>query len=95
MWLYSERAGEAFVWLGTLTRTSSTSPWCRPGLITPLLMMVIMITVVPPRNHFLFTPLLPSTTVGTLEFRCVQEPVRTIKGVHYLQAQVLVKILEI
>ena len=54
-----------------------------------------MITVVPPRNHFLFTPLLPSTTVGTLEFRCVQEPVRTIKGVHYLQAQVLVKILEI
>ena len=64
-------------------------------MITPLLMMVIMITVVPPRNHFLFTPLLPSTTVGTLEFRCVQEPVRTIKGVHYLQAQVLVRLLEI
>jgi len=41
---------------------------------------------VSPRNHFLFTPLLPSTTVGTLEFRCVQEPVRTIKGVHYVQA---------
>ena len=57
--------------------------------------LFVMITVVPPRNHFLFTPLLPSTTVGTLEFRCVQEPVRTIKGVHYLQAQVLVKILEI
>ena len=33
------------------------------------------VTVVSPRNHFLFTPLLPSTTVGTLEFRCVQEPV--------------------
>merc|ERR1719186_1968866 len=44
------------------------------------------VTVVSPRNHFLFTPLLPSTTVGTLEFRCVQEPVRTIKGVHYPQA---------
>lgn len=27
------------------------------------------VTVVSPRNHFLFTPLLPSTTVGTLEFR--------------------------
>ena len=38
------------------------------------------VTVVSPRNHFLFTPLLPSTSVGTLEFRCVQEPVRTIKG---------------
>lgn len=44
------------------------------------------VTVVSPRNHFLFTPLLPSTTVGTLEFRCVQEPIRTIKNVHYLQA---------
>jgi len=44
------------------------------------------VTVVSPRNHFLFTPLLPSTTVGTLEFRCVQEPVRTIKGVKYVQA---------
>lgn len=27
------------------------------------------VTIVSPRNHFLFTPLLPSTTVGTLEFR--------------------------
>eukprot|EP00092_Neocalanus_flemingeri_P013049 GFUD01014061.1.p1 GENE.GFUD01014061.1~~GFUD01014061.1.p1 ORF type:complete len:468 (+),score=122.49 GFUD01014061.1:108-1511(+) len=44
------------------------------------------VTVVSPRNHFLFTPLLPSTTVGTLEFRCVQEPVRTIKDVKYIQA---------
>ena len=44
------------------------------------------VTVVSPRNHFLFTPLLPSTTVGTLEFRCVQEPVRTIKNINYVQA---------
>jgi NADH:ubiquinone reductase (non-electrogenic) len=29
-----------------------------------------------PRNHFLFTPLLPSTTVGTLEFRSILEPLR-------------------
>ncbi len=27
------------------------------------------VIVVSPRNHFLFTPLLTSTTVGTLEFR--------------------------
>jgi len=45
------------------------------------------VSVVSPRNHFLFTPLLPSTTVGTLEFRCVQEPVRTIAGIHYHQAR--------
>ncbi|KAK7488255.1 hypothetical protein BaRGS_00020562 [Batillaria attramentaria] len=34
------------------------------------------VLVVSPRNHFLFTPLLASTTVGTLEFRSIIEPVR-------------------
>jgi len=46
------------------------------------------VEVVSPRNHFLFTPLLPSTAVGTLEFRCIQEPVRTIPNIHYYQAEV-------
>ena len=32
--------------------------------------------VISPRNHFLFTPLLASTTVGTLEFRSIIEPIR-------------------
>lgn len=44
------------------------------------------VSLVSPRNHFLFTPLLPSTAVGTLEFRCIQEPVRTIPGLFYAQA---------
>ncbi len=34
------------------------------------------VTVVSPRNHFLFTPLLPSTAAGTLEFRSIVEPLR-------------------
>ena len=34
------------------------------------------VVVISPRNHFLFTPLLASTTVGTLEFRSIIEPVR-------------------
>ena len=34
------------------------------------------ITVISPANHFVFTPLLPSTATGTLEFRTVQEPIR-------------------
>jgi NADH dehydrogenase/NADH:ubiquinone reductase (non-electrogenic) len=46
------------------------------------------VEVISPRNHFLFTPLLPSTTVGTLEFRAIQEPVRTIPNVIYHQANV-------
>jgi NADH dehydrogenase len=36
------------------------------------------ITVVSPSNHFLFTPMLPSATVGTLEMRSLIEPVRRI-----------------
>ncbi|MCJ8330868.1 MAG: FAD-dependent oxidoreductase [Lentisphaeria bacterium] len=44
------------------------------------------ITVVSPRNHFLFTPLLPSTTVGTIEFRSIIEPIRTLSDITFLQA---------
>lgn len=45
------------------------------------------VTVVSPRNHFLFTPLLPSTTVGTVEFRSIIEPIRkTRRGVDFMQA---------
>ncbi|KIW01866.1 uncharacterized protein PV09_06715 [Verruconis gallopava] len=47
------------------------------------------VTVVSPSNHFLFTPMLPSATVGTLELRSLAEPVRKIvarvKG-HFLKA---------
>ena len=46
------------------------------------------VRLVSPANHFLFTPLLPSTAVGTLEFRAIQEPVRTIQGLgKYYQAK--------
>jgi NADH dehydrogenase FAD-containing subunit len=34
------------------------------------------IVVISPRNYFLFTPLLASTCVGTLEFRAIMEPIR-------------------
>lgn len=45
-------------------------------------------TVISPRNHFLFTPLLPSTTVGTLEFRSIIESVRTArKGAAFIEAR--------
>jgi len=38
------------------------------------------VRIVSPSNHFVFTPLLPSTAVGTLEFRCIQEPIRKVLG---------------
>ncbi|PNS18747.1 External alternative NAD(P)H-ubiquinone oxidoreductase B1, mitochondrial [Sphaceloma murrayae] len=48
------------------------------------------ITVVSPSNYFLFTPMLPSATVGTLELRSLVEPVRRIVrriGGHFLKAE--------
>lgn len=36
------------------------------------------ITLVSPSNYFLFTPMLPSATVGTLELRSLAEPIRRI-----------------
>lgn len=36
------------------------------------------VVVVSPRNYFLFTPLLPSVTVGTLEPRSIIQPTRFI-----------------
>ncbi|KAI9713554.1 MAG: hypothetical protein M1820_000936 [Bogoriella megaspora] len=48
------------------------------------------VTVVSPSNTFLFTPMLPSATVGTLELRSLVEPVRGIvakvKG-HFLRGK--------
>ncbi|KAK4106382.1 FAD/NAD(P)-binding domain-containing protein [Parathielavia hyrcaniae] len=36
------------------------------------------VIVISPRNYFLFTPLLPSCTNGTIEHRSIMEPIRTI-----------------
>ena len=50
------------------------------------------VTVVSPVNYFLFTPMLPSATVGTLELRSLVEPVRRIvnrlRG-HFLKAEAI------
>ena len=64
------------------------SGWAGFRLATDLDKSRFHVDVVSPRNHFLFTPLLPSTAVGTLEFRAIQEPVRTIPHCAYQQANV-------
>ncbi|KAJ5655824.1 hypothetical protein N7507_007774 [Penicillium longicatenatum] len=48
------------------------------------------VTVVSPTNYFLFTPMLPSATVGTLGLRSLVEPVRRIVDRvhgHFLKAE--------
>ena len=46
------------------------------------------ITVVSPRNYFLFSPILPSVTVGTVESRSIVEPVRKLILSHHSKEQV-------
>ena len=62
--------------------------WAGFRLATDLDKTKYAVDVISPTNHFLFTPLLPSTAVGTLEFRAIQEPIRTIPNLEYQQAAV-------
>lgn len=63
--------------------------WGSVALLKQLIPGEYHVTVVSPSNHFLFTPMLPSATVGTLEFRSLVEPIRKIvkqiKG-HFVKA---------
>ncbi len=54
------------------------SGWGSVSLLKTLHPEDYHVTVVSPVNYFLFTPMLPSATVGTLELRSLVEPVRRI-----------------
>lgn len=59
------------------------SGWGALSVINHLTPGQFDVTVVSPRNYFLFTPLLPSVTVGTVEARSIVEPLRKlIRKVH-------------
>jgi NADH:ubiquinone reductase (H+-translocating) len=64
--------------------------WGSISLLKTLNLGDYHVTVVSPTNYFLFTPMLPSATVGTLDLRSLVEPVRRIthrvRG-HFLKAQ--------
>ena len=55
------------------------SGWAACRLLKDLDTGTYDVVCISPRNHMVFTPLLASTCVGTLEFRSVAEPVRTIQ----------------
>ncbi|RKO96685.1 hypothetical protein CXG81DRAFT_14031 [Caulochytrium protostelioides] len=54
------------------------SGWAATALLTDLDTERYNVIVISPRNYFLFTPLLPSCTVGTLELRSIMQPMRYI-----------------
>lgn len=64
--------------------------WGSVALVKDLREEDYHVTLVSPSNYFLFTPMLPSATVGTLELRSLAEPIRrivaTCKG-HFIRAK--------
>ncbi|KAF8950987.1 hypothetical protein BGZ46_004220, partial [Entomortierella lignicola] len=66
------------------------SGWGAVSVINQLDHKKFHVTVVSPTNYFLFTPLLPSATVGTLELRSLIEPIRRLLsrlGGYYLEGR--------
>ncbi|OIT00844.1 PREDICTED: internal alternative NAD(P)H-ubiquinone oxidoreductase A1, mitochondrial-like [Nicotiana attenuata] len=55
------------------------SGWAGCRLMKDLDTSIYDVVCVSPRNHMVFTPLLASTCVGTLEFRSVAEPISRIQ----------------
>jgi NADH:ubiquinone reductase (non-electrogenic) len=70
------------------TQESSSSPkkkvvilgtgWAGMSFLKNLDSKLYDVRIVSPRNYFVFTPLLPSVTVGTVEARSITEPIRRI-----------------
>src|SRR5262245_59831211 len=59
------------------------------GLLKRVDLRAYDVTLISRRNHFVYTPLLPSTAVGTVEFRTIVEPVRRRRpGVRFLLGEV-------
>lgn len=54
------------------------SGWASTSLLKSIDTDLYNVVVVSPRNYFLFTPLLPSCTVGTIDIRSLVEPIRFI-----------------
>lgn len=65
------------------------SGWGSVALLNALKPGDYNVTLISPSNYFLFTPMLPSATVGTLELRSITEPVRRIcaaAAAHFVNA---------
>lgn len=65
------------------------SGWGSVALLNALKPGDYNVTLVSPSNYFLFTPMLPSATVGTLELRSITEPIRRLcqaAAAHFVNA---------
>jgi NADH:ubiquinone reductase (non-electrogenic) len=75
-----------------LTSFSTGTGWGSVSLLKKLDTENYNVIVISPRNYFLFTPLLPSCTTGTIEHRSIMEPIRNflrhkVAAVKYYEAE--------
>ncbi|TPX51197.1 hypothetical protein SeMB42_g01833 [Synchytrium endobioticum] len=85
--------------MGTIAKTSDRprllllgSGWAGTSMLKRLNKGIFDVYVVSPQNYFLFTPLLPEATTGTVEARSLLESMRRIcdkRKAHYLEASAL------
>lgn len=52
--------------------------WGAASFVKDIDTSVYDVTVISPRNYFVFTPMLAGASVGTVEFRSITEPIRSI-----------------
>lgn len=65
------------------------SGWGAARLLKDICPKKYAVTVISPRNHMLFTPLMPSASIGTVDTRSICEPLRpsiAAKGARYCEA---------
>jgi len=53
--------------------------WASHALVKSLKTKFQEVIIVSPRSYFLFTPMLPATAVGTVDFRSIIDPIKTAK----------------
>ena len=54
--------------------------WASAALLSDIDNHLYDVTVISPRNYFLFTPLLASSSVGTVDVRSIMRPIREVSG---------------
>ena len=93
---YASLSADAALTEGALGLRSSGRPvvlvlgsgWAAHAFIKVIDTDAFEVVVVSPRNYFVFTPMLTSSVVGTVEFRSLLEPVRVANPcVTYLEAR--------